>query len=117
REAHLVSRKGDDMSSEIEIRADHDSEPEQGMDRRTFLRKGAIVGAATLLPAAGLVERANAQFNPNATGDIAILKFLAAAELIEEDLWQQYNELMGNTEYKEALETLDESFPRYISDV
>ena len=28
-------------------------------------------------------------------GDVAILRFLAAAELIESDLWQQYNELGG----------------------
>ena len=28
-------------------------------------------------------------------GDVAILRFLAAAEIIETDLWQQYNELGG----------------------
>jgi hypothetical protein len=28
-------------------------------------------------------------------GDVAILRFLAAAELIETHLWQQYNELGG----------------------
>jgi hypothetical protein len=28
-------------------------------------------------------------------GDAAILRFLAAAEILETDLWQQYNELGG----------------------
>ena len=28
-------------------------------------------------------------------GDVAILRFLAAAEIIETDVWQQYNELAG----------------------
>src|SRR5712671_4950929 len=34
-------------------------------------------------------------------GDIAILRFLAAAELLEADLWQQYAELAG----EDALES------------
>ena len=28
-------------------------------------------------------------------GDVAILRFLAAVEILETDLWQQYNELGG----------------------
>lgn len=43
-------------------------------------------------------------------GDVAILQFLAAAELVESDFWQQYNELGGvnggNPAYQAALETL-----------
>ena len=32
-----------------------------------------------------------------ARGDVAILRFLAAVEILESDLWQQYNELaLGN---------------------
>ena len=43
------------------------------------------------------VRRAAAQSttalgNPD-SGDIAILRFVAAAEIIETDLWQQYTEL------------------------
>src|SRR6185437_9154746 len=45
-------------------------------------------------------------------GDAAILRFLAAAELIETDLWLQYTELGGvnggNPAYTAALENLDE---------
>ena len=50
--------------------------------------------------------------------DIAILRFLAAAELIETDLWQQYAELAhGNPRYREALETIDDDLPVYAIDV
>jgi hypothetical protein len=69
-------------------------------DRRNFLRKslaaGAAAGSAGLLMGArpALATRSAAAAAPTA-GDIAILKFLAAAELVEDDLWQQYDELAG----------------------
>ena len=60
-------------------------------------------------------------------GDAAILRFLAAAELIEADLWQQYNELggiqdpevpggTGSPAYTAALAVLDEDMDQYIHD-
>src|SRR6185295_19473462 len=60
-------------------------------------------------------------------GDTAILQFLAAAEILESDLWQQYNELAGiqdgevpggsgNDAYTEAVEVLDEDMNQYIHD-
>jgi hypothetical protein len=60
-------------------------------------------------------------------GDAAILRFLAAAEIIETDLWQQYNELAGiqdsevpggsgNAAYTEAVAVLDEDMDQYIHD-
>jgi Ferritin-like domain len=53
-------------------------------------------------------------------GDIAILRFVAAAELLETDLWQQYTELAGTTApesgYRSAIEVLDEDMPDYIAD-
>ena len=62
-------------------------------------------------------------------GDAAILRFLAAAEIIESDLWVQYNELGGvqdserpelggggSPAYIAALENLDEDMPQYIHD-
>jgi hypothetical protein len=53
-------------------------------------------------------------------GDVAILQFLAAAELIESDLWRQYNELGGvdaaNSGYVAALAVLDGDMSQYISD-
>jgi hypothetical protein len=53
-------------------------------------------------------------------GDAALLRFAAAAELIEADLWQQYNELGGvqggNPAYIAALSNLDGDMAQYISD-
>src|SRR5258708_9543709 len=70
--------------------------------RRSFLRSGIVsAGAATLTATVigqelSAFERADARGGPAITeGDIAILRFLAAAELIESDLWRQYNELGG----------------------
>jgi len=56
-----------------------------------------------------------------------ILRFLAAAELIEADLWQQYNELggiqtaksqggTGSPAYTAALQVLDGDMNQYIHD-
>src|SRR5258708_35626977 len=52
--------------------------------------------------------------------DIAILRFLAAMELIESDLWQQYEELGGATSYSQnryrlALEELDVHISQHIT--
>jgi hypothetical protein len=52
--------------------------------------------------------------------DIAILKFLAAVELIECDLWKQYEELGGATKepqntYQLALQSFDSHSSQYIS--
>jgi len=60
-------------------------------------------------------------------GDGAILRFLAALETLETDLWQQYNELggiqdsevpggSGNPDYTSALSVLDSDMAQYIHD-
>src|SRR5882757_8944769 len=64
--------------------------------RRSFLVKGAAVGAASLGAGGLLANASEALASGGLTkGDAAILRFLAAAEIIETDLWQQYNELAG----------------------
>ena len=92
--------------------------------RRTFLRTLGL-GAVLLGPAASLVGTASKAVAGNdnqrlSRGDVAILQLLAAAELIETDLWQQYNELGGANApvsgYVAALEILDGDQPQYISD-
>jgi hypothetical protein len=94
--------------------------------RRSFLRNIGI-GAALLVPGAGLLsESAKARDvgkknNKALTrGDVAILQLLAAAELIEADLWQQYSELGGvdapTSGYTAGLQILDGDQPQYISD-
>ena len=61
------------------------------MSRRSFLGTSLAVGAGTI--GAGLLANApTARASGGLTaGDEAILRLLAAAEIIETDLWQQYN--------------------------
>jgi hypothetical protein len=80
-------------------------------------------GGGASLPSARLF----ADDNKLSKGDAALLQFAAAAEFIEADLWQQYNELggavdhndqpnPGNPAYIAALQQLDGDMPQYISD-
>jgi len=99
------------------------------LQRRTFLRNVGL-GAVLLAPGAGLLTGAakvlGAPSKPKPSnkrlprGDVAILQLLAAAELIETDLWQQYNELGGvdapSSGYTAGLEILDGDQLQYISD-
>ena len=103
-------------------------------NRRSFIRNGAVAGAAATV-GAGILSgglRALAETDhkgPAITkGDIAILQFLAAAEIIESDLWEQYTELGGVQDaeehgvnggsplYMAALQILDSDMPQYIHD-
>jgi hypothetical protein len=100
-------------------------------NRRSFIRRGLGTGTATL--AAGMLARSSSAQDKNESGklskgDGAILRFLAAAEIIESDLWIQYNELGGvqdnevpgvtggSAAYIAALEVLDGDMPQYIHD-
>jgi hypothetical protein len=79
-------------------------------NRRSFMKKGLLAGTATV--GAGLLARNVASGQESiapSRGDIAILTLLAAAELIEADLWQQYAELGGLTPGQQPVET-DTSF-------
>jgi len=99
--------------------------------RRAFLKGIGVAGA--MLPAGALLATGAkaAGFEglkgsvvraatPLGSGDVAILRFLAAAEILETDLWQQYNELGGvnggNAAYMAALSNLDGDMPQYITD-
>src|SRR6201994_4207540 len=69
--------------------------------RRSFFKKGALTAGAAIV-GAGLLGAGKVAFSQESggsitKGDIAILRFLAAAELIESDLWSQYAELGGLT--------------------
>ncbi len=101
---------------------------EHRTSRRSFLVKGAALGAGTL-GAGRLLTDASAAFASGGLtkGDAAILRFLAAAEILETDMWQQYNELAGiqdgevpggsgNPDYTEAVAVLDEDMAQYIHD-
>ena len=100
-------------------------------NRRSFLQKGLAVGGAGVI-GAGFLATALPAFaqehdgSPTA-GDIAILRFLSALEILETDLWQQYNELAGiqdrevpggsgNPAYTAAVKVLDGDMDQYIHD-
>ncbi len=87
--------------------------------RRSFLKQAALAGAATVPVSALAASSAGAESSGPTAGDIAILRFLAAAEILETDLWQQYNELGGadggNPAYVSAMENIDSDQPAYIS--
>jgi hypothetical protein len=93
--------------------------------RRSFLRAGFALGAGAL--GVGLLEKPVVAAGAITTGDTAILRFLAALEILETDLWQQYNELggvqdsevpggSGSAGYIAALVVLDADMPQYIHD-
>src|ERR1700733_194807 len=87
--------------------------------RRSFLKQAAIVGAAAVPFSALAASSASAKSSGPTDGDIAILRFLAAAEILETDLWEQYNELGGrhggNPAYVNALANIDGDMSAYIS--
>ena len=103
-------------------------------NRRMFLKGGMVAGAAVV--GAGIFAHGAPAFadevdpSPISKGDAAILRFLAAAELLESDLWQQYSELGGLTpgqlpvetapfkpmnSYQAAFMNLDSDGPQYIT--
>jgi hypothetical protein len=75
-----------------------EKKPPRKTTRRSFLMTGAALGAGTVgagLLTNGLPAFADEEHGGISRGDAAILRFLAAAEIIETDAWQQYNELGG----------------------
>src|ERR1700730_18661603 len=96
----------------------------QGVVKRRSFLKGLGIAGATLSASALLGAESSAQATRSSgklsKGDAALLKFAAAAELIEADLWQQYNELGGvqggNPAYIAALSNLDGDMAQYIAD-
>jgi hypothetical protein len=102
----------------------------RSVGRRSFMKGsllagGAVVGAGLLSNATLVRAQESGSLNE---GDIAILRFLAAAEVIESDLWNQYAELGGLghlppievdpnehlNPYQVALSNLDPDGPQYI---
>jgi hypothetical protein len=85
-------------------------------ERRSFL-KGIGVAGATLTAGALLTTDLKAQTSNSGTiskGDASILRFLAAAEILESDLWLQYQEL-GGTQDDEVSTLASKLIPGYPS--
>jgi hypothetical protein len=102
----------------------------RSVNRRSFMKSGLLAGGAATVGVGLLANSASAQERGRLIpGDAAILRFLAAAELIESDLWTQYAELggIGNNPpievdpneslnpYQSALSNLDTDGPQYIT--
>jgi hypothetical protein len=101
------------------------------VNRRSFLKTGMLAGSAATVGVglAGGLRPAFGQDSGLTKGDVAILRMLAAAELIEADLWTQYAELGGIGDnppievaptqqlnsYQAALSNLDGDGPQYIT--
>ena len=115
-------------------------------ERRSFLKAigaaGAALSAGALAPTAAQAQNTSMSKGGAriSKGDAALLRFAAAAEIIESDIWLQYNELGGvqdgevstlasqliphypatptggNPAYIAALQVLDSDMPQYISD-
>ncbi len=106
------------------------------INRRGFVKKGLVAaGAATVVGTGVLSGSTSLLAQPGSSehsgrltpGDAAILRYLAALEIIETDIWQQYNELggiqdnevpggSGSSPYTAALTVLDTDMAQYIHD-
>ena len=96
----------------------------------TQSRRSFLAGAGASAVGAGLLVSAPEAWASRrrlTRGDEAILRFLAAAETLEADFWQQYNELggiqdsevpggSGNSAYTAAITVLDSDMAQYIHD-
>jgi hypothetical protein len=101
-------------------------------NRRSFLKNGLATAAGVGLLANNSFAQADddekGEHSGRLTfGDAAMLRFAAAAEIIETDFWVQYNELCGvqdreepsgtgNPAFTEALAFLDEDMAQYVHD-
>ncbi|HEY2084141.1 MAG TPA: ferritin-like domain-containing protein [Verrucomicrobiae bacterium] len=103
-----------------------------GLNRRSFLGRSLAAGVTVGLLGENIAiaksdhpgDKGHGDLTP---GDAAILRFLAAAEILETDAWQQYNELAGiqdsevpggsgNPAYTAAVAVLDSDMAQYVHD-
>jgi hypothetical protein len=102
-------------------------------NRRSFMKHGLATAGVGLLASSSfaLAEDGRDEEHEHShrldRGDAALLRFAAAAEILETDLWVQYNELCGipdsevpggtgNPAFTAALAVLDEDMAQYVHD-
>jgi Ferritin-like domain len=104
------------------------------INRRSFIRNGLTASVATAgaglaigTPALLAEDGDHEEHGRLSRGDAAMLRFAAAAEILETDFWVQYNELggvpdkevpggSGNPAYTAALSVLDSDMAQYVHD-
>jgi hypothetical protein len=106
------------MSSRPQSTAVEASQPDTAgtstLRRRSFLK---ALGTAGVVLGSGLGTASRASAERITAGDVAILQFVAAAEILETDLWIQYTELaQGNPAYNAALQKIDSDMIQYVAD-
>jgi hypothetical protein len=127
--ASTVNDFGKNQSDrQVENLEERTKSPKSSISRRSFLSKSLAVGAGTIGGAGLLTSIRTAEASGGLTpGDAALLRFAAAAEILEADFWIQYNELggvqddevpggSGNPDYTEALEVIEDEMGDYIHD-
>src|ERR1035437_4652697 len=105
------------------------------INRRSFVKNGltvagiATAGVGLLADSSSLLaeEESDEHSRRLTRGDAALLRFAAAAEILETDFWVQYNELagiqdkevpggIGNPAFTAALSVLDADMAEYVHD-
>src|SRR5689334_16612043 len=107
------------------------------INRRSFVKNGLATAGLATAGAGFLATTSSALAEPGpeehsgrlTKGDAALLRFAAAAGILETDFWVQYNELAGvqdnefpggggtgNPEYTNAVAQLDADMAQYIHD-
>jgi len=105
------------------------------INRRSFVKNGLTAAGVVAAGAGHLANSSSVLAQPKPEehsgrlthGDAALLRFAAAAEILETDFWVQYNELggipdsevpggSGNPAYTAALEVLDADMAQYVHD-
>jgi hypothetical protein len=105
------------------------AEADRSSRSRIASRRVLLRGAGAVALGAGVLVGVTEAFGKGelTTGDAAILRFLAAAEILETDLWQQYNELCGiqdaavpggtgNPVFTKIMATLHPDMSQYVHD-
>jgi Ferritin-like domain len=113
----MLPKRGKDLTMNIFARG-------LNSNRRWFMKQSlAAIGTAS----AGNQLLAQSTSATLTRGDAALLRFAAAAEILESDFWVQYNELggiqdsavpggTGSPAYTAALQVLDSDFSQYVHD-
>ena len=111
------------------------SSARNAINRRSFVKKG-LTAAGLATTGAGIFtggssamaeDRDDDDSGRLTRGDAALIRFAAAAEILETDFWVQYNELCGipdkevpggsgNPAFTAALSVLDSDMAQYVHD-